>query len=146
MVGLGGRDSYAAIIAKATVDVRAGPIVVRTSARAGSSSKLTPPDELQFVGGPESLGGLRRREWAGHDRLAGELRLIHNFRANGRLFLYGQVGHLTQSVSRPDLDGAVHFAGGAGFEVAVPFGPIKLDWGVDEYGEFRFDLNFGPPF
>jgi predicted acylesterase/phospholipase RssA len=145
-VFLTGHDSYAAVSARATVDLRTGPVIVRTSARAGTSSKLTPPDELQHVGGPESLVGLRRREWLGHDRLAGELRVLHNFTSYARFFAYGQAAMVTGSVSRPDLDGAVHFAGGAGFEAAVPFGPLNLDWGINDEGEFRLDFNFGQRF
>jgi hypothetical protein len=145
-VFLVGRESYAVVIARAAVDVRAGPIIVRTSARAGSSSRLTPPDELQSVGGPESFAGLRRREWLGHDRVAGELRVLHNVRAYARVFAYGQAAYLTGTVSRPDLDREVHFAGGAGLEAAVPFGPLSIDWGVNDEGEFRFDFNFGQRF
>lgn len=141
-----GEETYASVIARAAMDVRAGPITVRTSVRAGSSSKRTPPDELQALGGPESFGGLRRREWAGRDRMAGEVRLIHDPRSNIRLFLYGQAGHISQSVSRPDLDGEVHFAGGTGLELSVPFGPLRLDWGLSEGGDFRFDFNFGQSF
>jgi len=143
---LAGKESYASVIARATVAVRAGPVIVRTSARAGSSSRLTPPDELQALGGPESLVGLQRREWAGHDRVAGELRLLHDVRSNIRMFVYGQAGLITQSVSRPDLNGRGHVAGGAVLEADVPFGPLKLDWGVDDAGEYRFDLNFGQAF
>jgi hypothetical protein len=145
-VFLTGRESYAAVVARATFDVRAGPIVVRTSARAGSSSKKTPPDELQTVGGPESFAGLRRREWIGHDRIAGELRLIRNLNTSTRVFAYGHIASLTGTVSRPDLDGEVHLAGGAGLELAVPFGPLNLDWGIDDEGEFRLDFNFGQRF
>ena len=141
-----GEETYAAVVARATLDVRAGPVTIRTSARAGSSSQHTPADELQNLGGAESLAGLRHREWLGHDRLAGELRLSHNLRSYARLFLYGQAGTITQSVSRPDMDGEVHFAGGAGFEATVPFGPLKLDWGINDNGEFRLDFNFGQPF
>jgi len=143
---LAGHESYATVIARATLNVRAGPVIVQTSARAGSSSRATPPDELQALGGPESFAGLRRREWLGHDRLAGELRLLHNVRSNERVYLYGQAGIITRSVSRPDLDGAVHFAGGAGLEVRVPFGPLNVDWGVADDGSFRLDFNFGQRF
>jgi predicted acylesterase/phospholipase RssA len=143
---LAGKESYAIVIARATVDVRTGPFVLRTSARAGSSSKLTPPDELQALGGPESFAGLRRREWLGHDRVAGELRLLRDLTSNTRVFLYGQAGAISQTVSRPDLDRAIHFAGGTGLEVNVPFGPLNLDWGIADGGEFRLDLNFGQRF
>jgi predicted acylesterase/phospholipase RssA len=143
---LTGKDSYVAVIARALADVRVGSFIVRTSARAGTSSKLTPPDELQALGGPESFGGLQRKEWLGRDRLAAELRLIHGATTIGRVFAYGQAGVITQSVSRPDLDGEIHFAGGAGFEAAVPFGPLNLDWGIDDAGDFRFDVNFGQRF
>jgi predicted acylesterase/phospholipase RssA len=145
-VFLVGHESYASVLARATTDVRAGPIIVRTSVRAGSSSGLTPPDELQNLGGPDSFAGLRGREWLGHDRLAGEVRLLHDLTSNSRVFVYGQAGTITQSISRPDLDGAVHFAGGAGLDAAVPFGPLNLDWGIDDAGDFRFDLNFGQRF
>ena len=143
---LAGNESYAEVVARAALDVRAGPVVVRTSVRAGSSSKRTPADELQFLGGPESLAGLRRREWLGHDRVAGELRFIHNVTSYARVFVYGQGGLITQSVSRPDLNGNVHLAAGAGLEAAVPFGPLNLDWGIDDEGEFRLDFNFGQRF
>jgi predicted acylesterase/phospholipase RssA len=143
---LAGSETYAAVNGRASFDLRAGPIVVRTSARAGSSSKRTPPDELQHLGGPESFAGLRRREWLGHDRVAGELRFMYNLKAIARLFVYGQGGVITRSVSRPDLDGAIHFAGGAGLEAPVPFGPLKFDWGINDDGDFRFDFNFGQKF
>jgi predicted acylesterase/phospholipase RssA len=145
-VFLVGSESYAAVVARAAVDVRAGPIIVRTSARAGTSSPLTPPDELQGVGGPESFAGLRRREWLGHDRVAGELRLLHNVTSYAQVFAYGQGAVVSQSVSRPDLDGAIHFAGGAGFEAAIPFGPLNFDWGIGDAGDFRLDFNFGQRF
>jgi hypothetical protein len=145
-VFLVGHESYASVLARATTDLRAGPIIVRTSVRAGSSSRLTPPDELQNLGGPGSFVGLRGREWLGHDRLAGEVRLLHDLTSNSRVFVYGQAGTITRSISRPDLDGAVHFAGGAGLDAAVPFGPLNLDWGIDDVGDFRFDLNFGQRF
>jgi predicted acylesterase/phospholipase RssA len=145
-VFLWGNESYATVIARASADVRAGPIVVRTAVRAGSSSRLTPPDELQNLGGPDSFAGLRRREWLGHDRLAGEVRLLHSLTSSARVFAYGQAGTMTQTVSRPDLDGDVHFAGGAGLEAAVPFGPLNLDWGIDDVGDFRVDFNFGQRF
>lgn len=141
-----GNESYATIIARATVDVRAGPVILRTSARAGSSSKLTPPDELQPLGGPDSFAGLRRREWLGHDRVAGELRIIRDLNSYARVFAYGHAGVITQAVSRPDLDGTIRFAGGAGLEANVPFGPLNLDWGIDEDGDFRLDFNFGQRF
>jgi predicted acylesterase/phospholipase RssA len=141
-----GHESYVTVLARATTDVRAGPIIVRTSVRAGSSSRLTPPDEVQGLGGPDSFGGLRHREWLGHDRVAGEVRLLHNLTSNSRLFAYAQAGTITQSISRPDLNGAIHFAGGAGFEAAVPFGPINIDWGIDDAGDFRLDFNFGQRF
>ena len=145
-VFLAGNESYASILARASAQVRAGPITVRASARAGSSSKFTPPDELQALGGPDSFAGLRRDEWLGHDRVAGELRLLHGFTSIGRVFAYGQTGLITQSVSRPDLDGQLHFAGGAGLELAVPFGPLDLDWGIDDRSEFRLDFNLGERF
>jgi len=143
---LAGRDSYAAILARASTDVRVGPITARAAVRAGSSSRLTPPDELQALGGPDSFAGLRHGEWLGHDRVAGELRLIRSFTSFGSVFIYGQTGLITQTVSRPDLDGSFHFAGGAGFEAAVPFGPVNLDWGIDDLSEFRVDFNFGERF
>ena len=141
-----GNESYATILARATADVRLGPVVVRTAVRAGSSSRLTPPDEVQSLGGPESFAGLRKREWLGRDRLAGEVRVLHQLTSNSRVFAYGQAGTITQSISRPDLDGEVHFAGGAGFEAQVPFGPLNLDWGIDDQGDFRLDFNFGQRF
>jgi predicted acylesterase/phospholipase RssA len=141
-----GTETYATVIARATTDVRLGPIVVRTSARAGSSSKHTPPDELQALGGPESFAGLRRREWLGQDRLAGELRVLHSVTSSMRVFAYGQAGTITQSVSRPDFNGEVHVAVGAGVEAQVPFGPLNLDWGISDDGEFRLDFNFGQRF
>jgi predicted acylesterase/phospholipase RssA len=141
-----GNESYATVLARAKVDVRAGPIVVRTAVRAGSSSRLTPPDELQNLGGPDSFAGLRRREWLGHDRVAGEVRLLHSLTSSASVFAYGQAGTMTQTVSRPDLDGDIHFAGGAGLEVVVPFGPLNLDWGIDDVGDFRVDFNFGQRF
>lgn len=141
-----GHDPYAAVVARATFDVRTGPVIVRTSMRAGSSSKKTPGDELQALGGPDMLAGLRRREWLGHDRVAGELRIIRKLNSVARVFAYGQGGLMTQSVSRPDLDGTFHIAGGAGFEADVPFGPLQIDWGINDEGEFRFDFNFGQRF
>ena len=141
-----GTESYATIIARATYDLRAGPIIVRTSARAGSSSKSTPPDELQALGGPESFAGLRRREWLGYDRLAGELRLLHSPRTYLRVFAYGQAGIINRTASRPDLDGEIHFALGAGLEATVPFGPLNLDWGIADDGNFRLDFSFGQRF
>jgi outer membrane protein assembly factor BamA len=92
------------------------------------------------------MAGLRRREWLGRDRVAGELRLIHPVRTNARVFLYGQAGAISQSVSRPDLDDEVHFAGGIGLEATLPFGPLNLDWGFADDGSFRFDFNFGQRF
>jgi predicted acylesterase/phospholipase RssA len=141
-----GDDAYASVLARASVQARAGPVIVRAAARAGSSSANTPPDELQALGGPDSFSGLRRREWLGHDRVAGELRLIRNVTSTARLFVYGQGGTITQSVSRTDLDGAVHFAGGVGLEAAIPFGPLNLDWGIDDRGAFRLDFNLGQRF
>jgi len=35
---------------------------------------------------------------------------------------------------------------GAGFEAAVPFGPLNVDWGVDDQGDFRLDFNLGQRF
>jgi predicted acylesterase/phospholipase RssA len=145
-VFLAGNNSYASVLGRASAQLRAGPILVRAAARAGSSSSRTPPDELQALGGPESFAGLRNREWLGHDRLAGELRLLHSVTSYARVFAYGQAGAISGSVSRQDLGGAVHFAGGAGLEAAVPFGPLNIDWGVDDVGEFRFDFNLGQRF
>src|SRR5262249_12937313 len=70
-VFLVGHESYATVIARATYSLRAGPVIVSAAARAGSSSKVTPPDELQSVGGPEAFVGLRRREGLAHARHAG---------------------------------------------------------------------------
>ena len=145
-VFLTGHESYAAIVARMTYDVRKGQYTFRTAARAGTSTSRTPADELQAVGGPESFVGLRRREWLGHDRVAGELRVIRNLASYARLFAYGQAAFINGTVSRPDLDGQVHVAAGAGFEAAVPFGPLNLDWGIDDQGEFRFDFSFGQRF
>jgi outer membrane protein assembly factor BamA len=30
--------------------------------------------------------------------------------------------------------------------VAVPFGPLNLDWGIDDVGDVRVDFNFGQRF
>jgi outer membrane protein assembly factor BamA len=27
-----------------------------------------------------------------------------------------------------------------------PFGPLNLDWGIDDQGQFRLDFNFGQRF
>jgi hypothetical protein len=146
-VFLSGHESYAAILARMTYDVWNGPpITLRAAARAGTSTSRTPPDELQALGGPESFVGLRRREWLGHDRLAGELRALHNVATYAQVFAYAQAGFINGAVSRPDLDGEIHFALGAGFEAAVPFGPLNVDWGVDDQGDFRLDFNFGQRF
>lgn len=141
-----GTDAYATVLGRASAQIPAGPVMVRAAARAGSSSKRTPPDELQALGGPDSFAGLRRREWLGHDRVAGELRLIRSLTSSARIFVYGQAGIMTQSISRPDLDAAMHIAGGAGLEADVPFGPLNLDWGIDDQSEFRLDFNFGQRF
>lgn len=145
-VFLAGDHPYASFLARGSAQRRAGPVTLRGSARVGSSSARTPADELQALGGPESLAGLRRAEWLGHDRVAGELRVIHVMSSFARVFAYGQIGSITQSVSRADLDGSVHFAGGAGLEAAIPFGPLNIDWGIEKKGEFRFDINVGQRF
>jgi predicted acylesterase/phospholipase RssA len=145
-VFLSGQESYAALVARMTYDLRTGPITLRLAGRAGTSTHDTPPDELQAVGGPESFVGIRRREWLGHDRIAGEVRALHNVASYARVFAYGQAAFINGAVSRPDLDGEAHIAAGAGFEADIPFGPLNIDWGIDDQGDFRLDFNFGQRF
>jgi outer membrane protein assembly factor BamA len=49
-------------------------------------------------------------------------------------------------VSRPDFAGRLHVAMGLGARLDVPFGPLRLDWGLDDQGDERFEFQLGQIF
>lgn len=144
-VAMGGPDGYIRTGFRLGLRFGIGGWQVQPTAVTGYASERTPPDELEGLGGPGSFGGLRQNEWLGRRMGAVDLRVLRR-RGVGTAYVYAQAGRVTETMSRPDLAGALHVAAGLGVQVDVPFGPLRLDWGLNDEGEDRLEFMLGQGF
>lgn len=109
------------------------------------ASEDAPADEIEGLGGPRTFAGLRQNEWLGHRLGAVDVRISRR-RGVGTICAYAQAGRVQDVVSRPDFEGRLHFAVGLGAQLDVPFGPIRLDWGLNDRGDDRLEFGLGQSF
>ncbi len=141
-----GPDGYESGDATLSVTALVRPLTIRPSISVAFASETAPLDEWPSLGGPETLGGLRYGEWLGRSSFSASLTVMHR---TGRLFdVFAalQAGRVEDAIGRPDLSGAIRFAGDFGVQIDVPLGPLRIDWGITEGGQNRVDLAFGQYF
>jgi predicted acylesterase/phospholipase RssA len=143
---MSGADHFASTSAYATVSQEWFGITFAPSLWGGWASNGTPLMELPGLGGPSRLGGFREDEWLGQHTAGGEMRV--GMSPSPFLELHGalQLGTVHHAVSRADLEGRTISAAVIGVELAIPFGPLTLDYGATEDHVTRFDIRFGPWF
>lgn len=146
VVAMGGPHQYASGRLAFSAEFPTRWLAVRPGVTAGWASHGTPTDELQGVGGPATLVGLRRDEWLGSRAVALELRLVRHVVSGLDVDAYAQAGHVAHAISRADLADRLHVAAGLGLQLLVPFGPLALDVGMMEGGAHRLDVSFGQEF
>lgn len=140
-----GTNGYISTALTLGVQLSAGALQVQPTLRAAHATKRTPLDEMEGLGGLDSFGGLRDREWLGRKTLGLDLRAIRR-RGIGSAYAYLQAGVIDDVLSRPDLGGRLHVATGIGTQLDIPFGPVRLDWGIDDKGENRLNFQWGQRF
>jgi predicted acylesterase/phospholipase RssA len=145
-VAVGGDRAYASVALEMAAEILLPRYLVRPTLRAGHASRPAPLDEQHGLGGPASLGGLRRQEWLGRSAWGADLRLVKRFFNGFEAYAFAQVGEIRRAASRPDLGPRPRPAGGMGFSAAVPFGPLAIDWGLAEGGALRLDVTIGQSF
>ncbi len=145
-VAFGGPEAYGSGRISMAAEFERTWGVVRPGAMMGWASSGAPLDELQGVGGPATLAGMRRDEWLGRRALGLELRVVRHVVPGIDVDVYIQTGHVAHAVSRVDLADRLHIAAGFGMRAIVPFGPLSLDMGFGEAGMRRLDLSFGQEF
>lgn len=145
-VAMTGPDGYSAVNAVVGVQIPMWVLALRPSLFGGYSSARTASDELQGLGGPATLSGLRDREWLGRSGAGVDLRAVWAPSNTLEFYVTGQTGFLVDVVSRVDLGEEAHGAIGLGMRMDIPFGPFELSWGRLDHGEDRFDVRLGQKF
>jgi len=127
----------------------------------GWGDNPVPLFERFFLGGPNSIRSFKAQEVSPKDssgtKIGGNIQLLANVEYTVPLF-YGIRGALfldAGNVWGPDIAAGekfdptdLHYAGGMGFRWLSPFGPIRVDYGVnlnpgrkDKFGNFHFSVG-----
>lgn len=145
-IAMSGGDHFAAAEGVATLPFPLFGFLIEPSLWLATASHDTPLQELPALGGPERLASLRDREWSGHRAAGGEVRVALRPSPFATLQAAVQAGRVDDSVSRTDLEGGTQLAGLVGLEVAIPLGPLAIDYGFGESGARQFTFRFGERF
>jgi outer membrane protein insertion porin family len=127
----------------------------------GWGDRPVPLFERFFLGGPNSIRSFKAQEVSPKDesgtRIGGNIQLLGNIEYTIPLF-FGIRGAFfldAGNVWGPDISGGqkfdptdLQYAGGAGLRWLSPFGPIRIDYGVnlnpgprDKFGNFHFSVG-----
>jgi outer membrane protein insertion porin family len=127
----------------------------------GWGDKSVPLFERFFLGGPNSIRSFKAQEVSPKDssgtRIGGNIELVGNVEYTVPVFFGIRVAAFLDvgNVWGPDISAGqkfditdLHYAGGLGFRWLSPFGPIRVDYGVnlnpgpkDKFGNFHFSVG-----
>ena len=127
----------------------------------GWGDKPVPLFERFFLGGPNSIRSFKAQEVSPRDssgtRIGGNIQLLGNIEYTIPVFFGIRAAFFLDAgnVWGPDISGGqkfdptdLHYAGGAGLRWVSPFGPIRIDYGVnlnpaagEKFGNFHFSVG-----
>jgi len=127
----------------------------------GWGTESVPLFERFFLGGPNSIRSFKAQEVSPKDssgtRIGGNIELIGNIEYTVPLFFGIRAAAFVDvgNVWGPDIAAGqkfditdLHYAGGIGFRWVSPFGPIRVDYGVnlnrgrgEKFGNFHFSVG-----
>lgn len=147
--GLGGDFDYFKFVVENRLYYKVGHAhVIAVRLMGGISDGDMPYNDLFTLGGADTLRGYEDDEFRGDKMYLGtvEYRYPIAKKVQGVFFVdAGNAWGGTDKVPWYHDNDELHVAGGLGFRVTTPIGPIRLDYGVgDEGGKFHF--SFGGKF
>ncbi len=127
----------------------------------GWGNESVPLFERFFLGGPNSIRSFKAQEVSPKDssgtRIGGNIELVGNIEYTVPLFFGIRAAAFVDvgNVWGPDIAAGqkfdisdLHYAGGVGFRWVSPFGPIRVDYGVnlnrgrgEKFGNFHFSVG-----
>lgn len=147
--GLGGDFDYFKFIVENRLYYKVGHAhVIAVRLMGGIATGDMPYNDLFNLGGADTLRGYEDDEFRGDKMYLGTIEYRYPIakRIQGVFFVdagnaWGGTEHIPWYHDNDEL----HYAGGLGFRVTTPIGPIRLDYGVgDDGGKFHF--SFGGKF
>ena len=147
--GLGGDFDYFKFIAENRLYYKVGHAhVIAVRLMGGIASGDMPYNDLFTLGGADNLRGFEDDEFRGDKMYLGTIEYRYPIAKKVQGVFFVDAGNAwggTDKVPWYHDNDELHVAGGLGFRVTTPIGPIRLDYGVgDEGGKFHF--SFGGKF
>lgn len=147
--GLGGDFDYFKFIAENRLYYKVGHAhVIAVRLMGGIASGDMPYNDLFTLGGADNLRGFEDDEFRGDKMYLGTIEYRYPIAKKVQGVFFVDAGNAwggTDNVPWYHDNDELHVAGGLGFRVTTPIGPIRLDYGVgDEGGKFHF--SFGGKF
>ena len=147
--GLGGDFDYFKFIVENRLYYKVGHAhVIAVRLMGGIADGDMPYNDLFTLGGADNLRGYEDDEFRGNKMYLGTIEYRYPIAKKVQGVFFVDAGNAwggTDKVPWYHDNDELHYAGGLGFRVTTPIGPIRLDYGVgDEGGKFHF--SFGGKF
>lgn len=147
--GLGGDFDYFKFVVENRLYYKVGHAhVIAVRLMGGISDGDMPYNDLFTLGGADTLRGYEDDEFRGDKMYLGTIEYRYPIAKKVQGVFFVDAGNAwggTDKVPWYHDNDELHVAGGLGFRVTTPIGPIRLDYGVgDEGGKFHF--SFGGKF
>lgn len=125
--------------------------VLAIRGRVSAISGVTPFFEQLFIGGSDSVRGYSDQRFWGKRSVLGSIELRHPLQKSFNLIGFFDVGgawggYGTLNKFSQSSDFKLHYGYGAGVGFRTPFGPIRIDFGINEKGGNRTHFSIGGNF
>lgn len=147
--GLGGDFDYFKFIAENRLYYKVGRAhVIAVRLMGGIATGDMPYNDLFTLGGADNLRGYEDDEFRGDKMYEATVEYRYPIAKKIQGVVFVDVGNAwggTENVPWYDSNNELHYAGGIGFRITTPIGPIRLDYAEGQNGG-KFHFSFGGKF